>query len=329
MPNGYHHLTHDQRCQIYTLKKSGKTQEEIAQELKVSQSAISRELARNRGKKGYRYKQAHKKAVQKRHKASSVKHKMTDILVALIEKLMCEEQLSPEQISGRLKLDRGISISYEAIYLHIWNNKRRGGTLYTHLRRIGKKYNKRRSKLAGRGLIPNRVGIENRPAEVDAKKRVGDFEADTIVGANHRGAIVSLVERKTKITILGLISGPKADETAEVMVKRLASIKKHLYSITSDNGKEFAKHELVAAALNLNFFFARPYHSWERGVNENTNGLVRQYFPKGCDFTKLTQEEVFTVERKLNNRPRKTLGYRTPNEEFLRLTGVDLRCKSL
>lgn len=325
MSKNYYHLTQDQRCQIYALKKSGKSQGEIAKEVKVSQSAVSRELKRNKGKKGYRYKQADDKAIQRRHKASSVKRIMTNDLVILIEKMIREDQLSPEQISGRLKLIRAISVSHEWIYQHILADKRNGGNLYKNLRRSGKKYNKRLGKTSGRGLIPNRVGIENRPAEVEKKERVGDFEADTIVGANHRGAIVSLVDRKTKITFLGLISGTKADETRIVFLNRLGPIKEFICTATSDNGKEFAQHELIAISLNLKFFFANPYHSWERGVNENTNGLVRQYFPKGCDFTKLTIEEVLAVERKLNNRPRKTLGYRTPYEEFFRLTGVDLR----
>ena len=122
-----------------------------------------------------------------------------------------------------------------------------------------------------------------------------------------------------------LISGPKADETAQVMLNRLEPIKEYVHSVTSDNGKEFSQHEAVAAKLNMMFFFARPYHSWERGLNENTNGLARQYFPKGCDFTKLTQKQVLAVEQKLNDRPRKTLGYKTPNEEFLHLTGINLK----
>lgn len=324
MPQGYHHLTYDQRCQIYALKKSGKNQVEIAMLVETTQSTISKELKRNNGKKGYRYKQAHAKSLQRRYLISSVRRKMTSNTVSLVEKMLYENEWSPEQISGRLKLTHKISISHESIYLHVWNDKRNGGGLYKKLRRIGKKYNKRRGKLAGRGLIPNRVGIENRPIEVETKVRVGDFEADTIVGANHRGAIVSLVDRKTKITFLGLISGPKSDETADLIIEKLKPIKKYVHSITSDNGKEFSQHESIAKKLNLLFFFARPYHSWERGLNENTNGLVRQYFPKGCDFTKLTKEQVLAVEKKLNDRPRKTLGYKTPNEELLHLTGINL-----
>lgn len=300
------------------------SQNDIAKFLGVAQSTINRELKRNEGQRGYRYKQAHEMATRRRHDASAVAEKMTFTLIEIIEKLLRKDQMSPEQISGRMALIDGIEISAERIYLHIWQNKKNGGDLYKYLRHSGKKYNKRSGKLAGRGLIPNRVGIESRPKEVDAKIRVGDFEGDTIVGASHQGAIVSLVERKTKITFLRLTGSTKADETSKAMIDALSPINKHVESMTTDNGKEFAGHEYIAKMLNMQFFFANPYRSWERGLNENTNGLVRQYFPKGTDFTKLTSEQVLEVEKKLNNRPRKTLGFRTPAEEFLRLTGYAL-----
>jgi len=329
MPHGYHHLAYDQRCQIYALKKSGLSQTEIAQSILADQPTISRELNRNKGQKGYRHKQAHTKATKRRYQASATPRKMTDAIIPILEQMISEDQFSPEQVSGRLKITHGVSISHEWIYLHIWNDKRNGGTLYSNLRRCGKKYNKRGGKTAGRGLIPNRVGIENRPPEVANKLRVGDFEGDTIIGADHRGAILSLVERKTKVTKLHLLSGTKAEETALAMIKKLEPLKDLVFSVTTDNGKEFAQHEKVSEMLDTKFYFAQPYHSWERGLNENTNGLVRQYFPKGCDFTKLTQEQVLEVENKLNNRPRKTLGYRTPNEEFLLLTGILPLCYAL
>jgi transposase, IS30 family len=317
------HLTQDQRCQIYTLMQSGSLpQEEIAKIVGASQATVSREITRNSGQRGYRYKQAHEKSVQRRVEASSCPRKMKTELICIIERMICDDQLSPEQISGRLKKVTGIKISHESIYLHIWKDKRNGGILYKNLRRCGKKYNKRKGKTAGRGLIPNRVGIEKRPLEVDKKTRVGDLEIDSIVGLGHRGAIISIVDRMTKFTFLCLVSGTKADEVAQATIAALVSIKEHLHTITSDNGKEFARHQEISLNLGVSFFFATPYHSWERGLNENTNGLVRQYFPKGCDFNKLTQEQVLKIEKKLNNRPRKTLGYSTPNEEFLRLTGT-------
>jgi IS30 family transposase len=219
-----------------------------------------------------------------------------------------------------LKIEN-IQISHESIYQHIWKDKKIGGKLYLNLRQQGKKRNKRGEKKAGRGLIPDRIGIELRPAIVDLKLRIGDWEGDTIVGKDHRGAIVSMVERKTKLVRLYLLQSATAQATAEATNAILKPLKKHVKTITTDNGKEFAAHKKIAETLKAKFYFARPYHSWERGLNENTNGLVRQFFPKGTDFTKLTHEEVQNVEKNLNNRPRKLLQFRTPNEEFLHLTG--------
>lgn len=300
------------------------SQRQIAAALGVCQSTISRELKRNTDKNGYRYEQAHALSTQRRHAVSATPRKMNLELISRIEAALRTDQLSPEQISGRLKLTSNIEISHESIYLHIWKDKRRGGDLFKSLRRHGKKYNKRSAKHAGRGLIPNRVDITLRPAVVDEKSRVGDFEGDTIVGSHHRGAIVSIVDRKTKVVVLQLVPQAKAYETAMAMINRLSPIKSIVRTITTDNGKEFAQHQKVLQALKAQFFFAQPYHSWERGLNENTNGLVRLYFPKGTDFSKLDQQQVLAVEKKLNNRPRKTLGYRTPSEEFLRLTGINL-----
>ncbi len=321
---GYTHLAYEQRCQIYTLLKRGDSKSRIAKAIGVAMSTVSRELERNRGKRGYRFKQAHQKATSRRSKVSTKKRKMTLDVQLYVEKMMCERQWSPEQIAGRLKASKIVSISHESIYQFVWKDKKKGGVVYKHLRRHGKKYNKRGSKLAGRGLIPGRVGIEFRPEIVEARSRVGDFEGDTIVGVKHRGAIVSLVERKTKVTRLALIPRAGAEETHEAMVVALTKLKKHVLTITTDNGKEFAKHADTAKKLDADFFFANPYHAWERGLNENTNGLVRQYFPKGTDFTKITHSEIRDVEFLLNTRPRKSLNFQTPHEVFFTSTGIDL-----
>ena len=185
----------------------------------------------------------------------------------------------------------------------------------------GKKYNKRTNKTAGRGLIPNRIGIEERPEVVDIKERIGDFEVDTIVGRRHRGAILSIVDRVTKLTFLVLLTRGTAENVRKAMVAALKPFINDVLTITSDNGKEFARHEDIAQELCADFFFARPYRSWERGLNENTNGLVRQYFPKKTDFNSITQSDVAMVQHRLNTRPRKTLGYKTPSEVFYNATG--------
>jgi len=321
---GYTHLAYEQRCQIYTLLKRGDNESQIATAIEADPTTINRELKRNRGRRGYRFKQAHKKATERRTKASTRKRKMIPDVQLYVEKMICERQWSPEQIAGRLKLSESISVSHESIYRFVWKDQKEGGSLYKHLRRRGKKYNKRGSKLAGRGLIPGRIGIECRPEIVDTRERVGDFEGDTIVGVKHRGAIVSLVERKTKITRLALIPKAGAEETHNAMVAALTKLQKHVLTITTDNGKEFAQHADTAKKLDADCFFANPYHAWERGLNENTNGLVRQYFPKGTDFTKITYSEIRDVEFLLNTRPRKSLNFQTPHEIFFASTGIDL-----
>jgi IS30 family transposase len=207
-------------------------------------------------------------------------------------------------------------VSHETIYEYIWEDKKNGGGLYKHLRHHGKKYNKRAGKNAGRGLIPNRVDIEERPAIVEKKERTGDWEGDTIIGKDHVGAIVSLVDRATKMAKLVLVENKTAEVVTEAIETALSPVQDVVHTITLDNGKEFAMHEKVAASLNAKVYFAKPYRSWERPLNEHTNGLVRQYFPKKTRFDTLTEDEVKRVEDLLNNRPRKVLGYRTPLEVF-------------
>jgi len=325
MAKAYQHLTYEQRCQIYVLLKRGTSQANIASALGATQSSISREVKRNSGKRGYRYKQAQLKATRRRSQASSGAIKFTTEMIEHIEYLLVKKQWSPEQISGWMKKTyQNASISHELMYQYIWHNKRTGGFLYKHLRCYGKKYNKRRNKTSGRGLIPNRIGIEKRPDVVNAKQRIGDLEVDTIVSAQRKGAILSIVDRKSKLTILSLLSNKTADEVSRAMISALKPIKGDLHTITSDNGKELAGHQKIATDLNAAFYFARPYHAWERGLNENTNRLIRQYFPKKKSIDTIASWEVKYVEYLLNTRPRKTLNYRTPLEVFIAATGKNL-----
>lgn len=314
MLSGHRHLTREQRCQISVLLQEGLSQTAIALRLKVSQPTISKELARNDFYARYDYQRADEMALRRRKRARAERRKITGKLRVRIANML-KQYLSPEQISGRLALD-GISISTQAIY----NSFKRKESFHKYFRRKRKSYIKRAGVCKVK--IKNRVGIEHRPAEVAAKQRVGDFEADTIVGTRHRGAIVSLVDRQTKLVKLRLIAFKSSNATASAMIEALMPLKTHLKTITSDNGSEFSLHEEVSAELGANFYFAHPYRSWERGLNENTNGLVRQFFPKGTDFSKITERQVLAVEHRLNNRPRKALGYRTPNEVFSALTGL-------
>jgi transposase, IS30 family len=310
----YRRLTAEDRCQIYALHKQGSPQQQIADHLGVSQSTVSRELRRNSGGRGYRLKQAQAKT-SARQKVRAKPRKLTKALRRRIETKLRTARWSPEQISGWL-VEQGLSLSHERIYQMIWQDKRAGGDLWRCLRRRGKRYNKRAGKTAGRGLIPNRIDISERPAIVESKRRIGDWEGDTVVGAGHKGGLLTLVERKTKLTKIALLPRATAEATRKATVRKLGTVSKRVHTITFDNGKEFADHQNMASALKANIFFARPYHAWERGLNENTNGLIRDFFPKGTDFTTITSAEVARVERLLNDRPRKALGFRSPKEVF-------------
>jgi IS30 family transposase len=310
----YRRLMFEDRCQIYALSKRGASQESIASILGVSQSTVSRELRRNRGQRGYRFKQAEVKA-QARQAIRSKPRKLTAPVRRKIEMKLRQMRWSPEQISGWL-IVQGVKLSHERIYQMIWRDKRDGGDLWRSLRRRGKRYNKRAGKNAGRGLIPNRIDISERPAIVARKARLGDWEGDTVVSAGHKGGLLTLVERKSRLTKISKLRRSTARATKTATVRRLKPIGDFVHTITFDNGKEFAAHQDIAAALKAKIFFATPYHAWERGLNENTNGLIRDFFPKGTDFSTISNTEVAKVERLLNARPRKSLGFRSPQEVF-------------
>jgi IS30 family transposase len=234
MSEDYHHLTRDQRCQLYTLKRRGDSISVIANELEVHRSTIYRELKRNTGQRGYRFKQANEKALDRRLIASSRKQKMTDITIAIIEEKLAI-QWSPVQISGWLKGQVGMTaVCHETIYQYVWADKHKGGVLYKQLRHSGKKYNKRSKKSAGRGCIPNRVDIDKRPAIVEEKTRLGDWELDTIIGTGQSGAIVSMVDRASKRTMLVKTSGKTAQEVTEALLERLSPMKEFVCTLTAD-----------------------------------------------------------------------------------------------
>jgi len=314
MPQGYHHVTQDIRSQIYALKAIGTSLHKISAIVGRHVSTVSREIKRNTGGRGYRYKQADAKAVERRENASRTPQKLTPTLVTIIEKNLLEKW-SPDQISGRLKEKNIASISHETIYQHIWRNKRAGGVLYKQLRHNGKKYNKRSSGKAGRGCIPNRVDITERPQIVEQKTRIGDWEGDTVISAVSKAALLTVVDRHSKFTRIKKV-GRKTAENVRIAMKEVMS-SLPVYTVTYDNGMEFAAHQGIAADLNAQCYFAAPYHSWERGLNEHTNGLIRQYLPKSMDFKDVTDDEIQVIEDRLNNRPRKILGYKTPMEVMM------------
>ena len=310
------HLTVEQRYAIYTMLQIPLKRKEIAEAIGVHKSTISRELKRNCDMRSGKYVMdlAQRKA-EKRKKAKRHKERFTVSMQRRIKKLL-KKGFSPEQIRGRSKITGIAMVSHETIYRWIWADKHGGGTLYKYLRRQGRKYTKRGSKNAGRGFIPNRIDIDERPQIVELKERFGDLEIDTIIGKNHKGAILTINDRATSRVWIRRLTGKEAVPVAKITTWALRKVKNLIHTITADNGKEFAKHEEIAHKLKLKFYFCKPYHSWERGANENTNGLIRQYIPKGTDFSEVTNEQIKRIEHILNNRPRKRLGYLTPNEKF-------------
>jgi|AMFO01.1.fsa_nt_gi Transposase and inactivated derivatives, IS30 family len=308
----YTQLAQEQRYQIWALRKAGMKQVEIAREVGVHKSTICRELQRNTGQRGYRPKQAHRLAMERR--ASKARPRISEEEWLRIEVLL-RQGWSPEQIGGRLALEGQRKVSHEWIYQHIYADKKAGGDLHTHLR-CQKQRKKRYGSNDRRGKIPDRTGIEHRPAVVDEKSRIGDWEGDTIIGKGHKGAVVSLVERKSIYTLLGKAERKTARLVADAEITLLKPIRDRVHTITKDNGLEFCDHARVAKAIKADIYFARPYASNQRGLNENVNGLVRQYLPKSRRLDTVTDEELDLIMHRLNHRPRKTLGFRTPHEVF-------------
>lgn len=305
----YTHLTQEQRYQISALKKTTISNSEIARIIGCNKSTITRELKRNTGQRGYRPKQAQQLSEARKAKNNG---RIRLFGWAYIQHLLCQKY-SPEQITGRLTMLGWKDVpSHETIYQHIYADKKTGGDLHTHLR-CQKTYRKR--NLAGqdrRGQIPNRKDISDCPSIIDKRQRLGDYEGDTVIGHGHKGVLVTLVDRTTRETKIKALSNRKAEAVANACNQLLKD--EQTLSITFDNGKEFALHESIADKLGADIYFARPYHSWERGTNENTNGLIRQFLPKSISFDNLSDDVIQAIENNLNNRPRKVLGFRTPLE---------------
>jgi len=215
-------------------------------------------------------------------------------------------------------------VSHETIYRFLQDDRRNGGRLYRHLRHGHRKRRKRYGAPDRRGRIRDQVMIDQRPAIIDQRGRVGDWEIDTVHGRGRSGSVVTIVERLTGMTVVGKVADRRAETVTHCSVDLLEPLSDHVHSITADNGKEFADHQRLDAALDARIYFAHPYHAWERGTNENTNGLLRQFLPKGTDFRRLDQRRCDRLADRLNDRPRKRLGYLTPREAFLVLAGTPI-----
>ncbi len=315
----YQHLTMEQRYHIQAYKSAGYKSSEIALKINVHPSTISRELRRNCSTIQKRYSASSAGEVsrlRRKYASGQSNKKMNKELEKLIIKYL-KKDWSPEQISATLRIKHDCHISHVRIYQFIANDRAREGLLYRHLRYQGKK----RVNYGGkyRGQIEDRVSISQRPQIVDDKTRIGDFESDTIIGAGRKDAIVTAVDRKSMFVRISEPTTKKADDTAKIMIEMLDDLKEKIHTITTDNGFEFSKHKQVSQALNCDYYFCHPYSSWERGLNENINGLIRQYIPKGSSFKHLTKNDNQVIEDKLNHRPRKSLNWRTPYEVFYEL----------
>jgi len=306
----YTHLSQDERYQIQRLYRSSVSIHWIAEILDRSPSTISRELKRNAGDGSYQAANAQRVSVQRRSQASAVPR------ISLSEWRIVEDRLreewSPEQIAGSGE----VVVSHERIYGHIEQDRRRGGRLWKCLRRRRKQRRNRCGKPRDRQRFGGRR-IQERPSVVESRQRIGDWEGDTIVGKG-TARIVTLVERKSGLLRIRRVANGEADPTRCAILNALNPIKARVHTLTWDNGSEFAEHALIDVALNATSYFADPYSAWQRGSNENTNGLLRQYFPKGCDLALFSDADLQRIEDKINRRPRKRLGFRTPEHDFYR-----------
>lgn len=310
------HLNPGQRYKIEAYLKAGWSQTAIAQELDVHKSTISREVKRNRSKKRGKYNGTHAQMLTNERKERFKRtRRFTDSMVLIIEERLREHQWSPEQIVGYHKSIGQDMVSIERIYQYIRKDKANGGNLYTFLRH--KLKHRKRLTSGSKIRIKDRVGIENRPNVVAEKSRFGDFEIDTIIGKHGKGAIVTIVERTNGFLLMEkLEKGKNAEGLRDAVVRLLMPYKGKIHTITSDNGTEFSEHKAIAQRLDIDFYFADPYSSWQRGLNEYTNKLIRQYIPKKTDFKTINSHQIREVQYKLNRRPRKKLKYKPPLQLF-------------
>ena len=328
MTKKYKQLTLEQRYKIEALINAGYSQSVVSQLIGVNKSTVCRELKRNvpqrgTGAKVYVAASAQIKT-ENRHRTKAKRIRFTEELKQQAREWMVVKGYSPELVSIQWKKDDVQGVSHETIYKFIWQckhtNKRKNRpykTLYRALKN-GKRRRKRGNRKDSRGIIPNRVSIEKRPAIVEKRKRIGDIEADLIMGKSHKSALLVTVDRATLKTTIDKLQGKDSGKVAEKIIKRLRHMPS-VKTITFDNDQAFSQHEKIAAALGVKTYFTRPYTSQDKGTIENRNGTIRRFFPKKTDFNNISENEVKRVENEINNRPIRKFGYLTANEVFLKL----------
>jgi len=321
----YKQLSPEQRYTIECLLREGYKQKQIAKSIGTSESTISRELSRNINKRGkhalvYSSKRAQEKT-ERRHKEKPKHKRLEECHLEYIRHKLKKERWSPEYISERGKLELGDFVSHETIYSYIWmckaSNKgkyKMDKELHTFLRHH-KRRQKRKNSKQNKGCIPNRISIDKRPKTVNERKRKGDYEVDLMMGSNHKPGLIVMTDRKTRETKLIKLSTKKAEVVAKKIILKLQKEDDPIRSLTFDNGLEFAEHQKIATLLNVKTYFTRPYTSQDKGTVENRIGVIRRFFPKGTDMSKVHQNTIKSVERKLNNRPLRLFNYLTPLEK--------------
>lgn len=313
------HLTVEQRYTIERMIQQGYKRVEIAKCIGKHKSVVSRELKRNCDMRSGKYtSDLAQRKYNHRNRTKPKRIVFDDVMKQKVDTLL-KEDYSPEQVCGSLREQGEQCVSHERIYQYIWEEKKRGNTLHTHLRNQGRRYRKRGAAKDKRGLIVGRVDIEKRPKIVEERSRFGDLEVDLIIGKNHKSAILTINDRASGMLKMRKVKSKEAAQVSQAIVSELENWKPFIKTITADNGKEFANHQYVAEELNIDHYFAKPYHSWERGSNENLNGLVRQYFKKKDDFNTISNEQIKIIENKINNRPRKRFKYKNPIFEMEKL----------
>jgi transposase, IS30 family len=312
----YRQITSEQRYMLAALRTQGLRSSAIAQILGCHRSTIGRELKRNCTLLDGRYRaaKAQERANGRRSRSRRNRH-FTPLDFERVDALL-KQRWSPEQIAGRFALEPALAISHETIYRHVWGDKKTGGKLYTHLRCAQKQRRKGYGRYDSRGRLAGKRHISERPACVETRQELGHWEIDTVMGTGSRDCILSLVERKTGLLHIGKLPNRTVEAVNEVAIQIITSAKTPFTTITADNGTEFHGYSTIEKCTAATFYFATPYHSWQRGTNENTNGLIRQYLPKGSSMKNLTQKQCNAIAHAINSRPRKRFAYQTPLERL-------------
>ncbi len=311
----YHQITSGERYMISALRRRGCSIGEVARQLGRHRSTIGRELTRNSRRDGWYRPSAAVEYTNGRRSRSRRNTRFSPADLARVEALLAEKW-SPEQIAGYLRRVGELRISHETIYRHVWRDKRTGGDLYLHLRSARKQKRKRYGHYDSRGRLAGKRHISERPAACEHRRRFDDWEIDTVLGTGSRACVLSLVERKCGFLLLGRLAARTVRATSARTVRLMRREGPRFLTVTADNGTEFHGYRRIERATGVPFYFATPHHAWERGTCENTNGLLRQYLPKGADLATLTQADCDRIAQHLNRRPRKRLGFRTPEECF-------------